>query len=146
MRSRAGAPEQLALGREVPRCCCTAVVHACGGVAAPLRLYALGIAVVWRFGAETCAPGWHICFSRQRHGAHSRQQLGFRFLGITPHERASPGDPESYTAASCSSFSGSSRSTTASLNPAKLKLLKAATGLPVHTTSIGRRASASYCV
>ncbi|KAG2500319.1 hypothetical protein HYH03_001895 [Edaphochlamys debaryana] len=32
------------------------------------------------------------------------------------------------------------------LNPAKLKLLKAATGLPVHTTSIGRRASASYCV
>ncbi|KAG2423771.1 hypothetical protein HXX76_015047 [Chlamydomonas incerta] len=40
---------------------------------------------------------------------------------------------------------GSTRSG-APLNPAKLKLLKAATGLPVHTTSIGRRASASYCV
>ncbi|EFJ47732.1 hypothetical protein VOLCADRAFT_120939 [Volvox carteri f. nagariensis] len=32
------------------------------------------------------------------------------------------------------------------LKAAKVKLLKAATGLPVHTTSIGRRASASYCV
>ncbi len=41
---------------------------------------------------------------------------------------------------------GSNGRSGAPLNPAKLKLLKAATGLPVHTTSIGRRASASYCV
>ncbi|GFR41600.1 hypothetical protein Agub_g2324 [Astrephomene gubernaculifera] len=35
----------------------------------------------------------------------------------------------------------------AKLHPAKLRLLRAAAGgLPVHTTSIGRRASASYCV
>ncbi|GLI70833.1 hypothetical protein VaNZ11_015846 [Volvox africanus] len=42
--------------------------------------------------------------------------------------------------------SGGPRIGSTPLNPAKLKLLKAATGLPVHTTSIGRRASASYCV
>ncbi|KAG2452037.1 hypothetical protein HYH02_003075 [Chlamydomonas schloesseri] len=53
---------------------------------------------------------------------------------------AGPSPSDSFGAGASSGRSGTP------LNPAKLKLLKAATGLPVHTTSIGRRASASYCV
>lgn len=41
---------------------------------------------------------------------------------------------------------GSSSTSSSPLNPAKAKLFKDGTGLPVHKTSIGRRASASYCV